>query len=60
MGPWLEGEFATEKKFHDYAKRVAQGYLWEGTLTFAKRQRCGERDQLGPATLPPSQVAGLI
>jgi hypothetical protein len=22
-----------------YAERTAQGYLWEGTLTFAKRQR---------------------
>jgi hypothetical protein len=24
--------FATQKKFHDYAERTARGYLWEGML----------------------------
>src|SRR5436305_5646133 len=34
---WLEGNLATQKmKFHGYAERTAQGYLWERTLTFAK------------------------
>src|SRR5271165_4902338 len=38
-GAMARREFATQKKFHDYAERTGQGYLWEGTLTFAKRQR---------------------
>ena len=45
VGEWLRrfasdlirraGAIAIQKKFHDYAERTAQGYLWEGTLTFA-------------------------
>jgi len=32
-------EFATQKQFHDYAERMGQTYLWEGTAEFTKRQR---------------------
>jgi hypothetical protein len=38
-------EFATQKKFQDYAERTGQGYLWEGTPPFAKRQRVLSPDQ---------------
>ena len=38
-------EFATQKNFHDYAERTGQGYLWEGTPLFAKRQRVLSPDQ---------------
>jgi hypothetical protein len=38
-------EFATQKKFHDYAERTGQCYLWEGTPPFAKRQRALSPDQ---------------
>jgi hypothetical protein len=39
-------EFATQKKFQDYAERTGQGYLWEGTPPFAKRQRVLSPDQM--------------
>ena len=38
-------EFATKKNFQDYAERTGQGYLWEGTPHFAKRQRVLSPDQ---------------
>ena len=38
-------EFATQKKFHDYAEQTGQAYLWEGTTAFAKRQRLLSPDQ---------------
>ena len=38
-------KFATQKNFHDYAERTGQGYLWEGTPPFAKRQRVLSPDQ---------------
>ena len=38
-------EFATQKNFHDYAEQTGQGYLWEGTPPFAKRQRVLSPDQ---------------
>jgi hypothetical protein len=45
MAPMARREFATQKKFHDYAERTGQGYLWEGTPLFAKRQRVLSPDQ---------------
>jgi hypothetical protein len=48
-------EFATQKKFHDYAERTGQGYLWEGTPPFAKRQRMLSPDQYEIVDVPTSR-----
>jgi len=32
-------EFANQKAHQDHAERIGDIYLWEGTASFAKRQR---------------------
>ena len=38
-------EFTTQKKLQDYAERIGDTYLWEGTPAFAKRQLLLSPDQ---------------
>ena len=38
-------EFATHKKLQDYAERIGDTYLWEGTPAYAKQQRVLSPDQ---------------
>jgi hypothetical protein len=38
-------EFTTQKKLQDYAERIGDTYLWEGTPAFAKRQQLLSPDQ---------------
>jgi hypothetical protein len=38
-------EFATQNKLQDYAERIGDAYLWEGTAAFAKQQGMLSPDQ---------------